>query len=172
MSGPAVQYPPGRDQELTRRAAKTDAAQYWKQVVARVLPTEVDEPTRVRRILWHVNNAVFTTYFEEARAAFCREVLGIRTLEAFDFLVARIEINYRRPLRYGEPLAATVRVAGVGATSFTLEYRLTVPAGDGTEVVAEGLSVQVFFDYARGVKKPVPAAFLKQSRGYFAPGVA
>jgi len=120
----------------------------------------------------HANNAVFTTYFEEARAAFCREVLGVRTIEAFDFIVARIEINYRRPLRYGEPLSASVRVAGVGATSFTLEYRLTVPAGDGTEVVAEGLSVQVFFDYARGVKKPVPEPFLKQSRGYFAPGVA
>jgi acyl-CoA thioester hydrolase len=120
----------------------------------------------------HVNNAVFTTYFEEARAAFCREVLGIRTVEDFDFIVARIEINYRRPLRYGEPLSASVRVAGVGATSFALEYRLTIPAGDGTEVVAEGLSVQVFFDYARGVKKSVPEAFRRQSRGYFAPGVA
>jgi len=120
----------------------------------------------------HVNNAVFTTYLEEARAAFCREVLGIRTLEAFDFLVARIEINYRRPLRYGEPLAASVRVAGVGATSFTLEYRLTVPAGGGTEVVAEGLSVQVFFDYARGAKKAVPEDFREKLRGYLAPGVA
>ena len=119
----------------------------------------------------HVNNAVFTTYFEEARAAFCRQVLGLSRIEDFDFLVARIEIDYRRPLRYGEPLSASVRVAGVGNTSFTLEYRLTVPTEDGTAAVAEGRSVQVFFDYAQGAKKPVPEGFLDNVRGYLAPGV-
>jgi acyl-CoA thioester hydrolase len=123
----------------------------------------------------HVNNAVFTTYFEEARAAFCRQALGLSRIEDFDFLVARIEIDYRRPLRYGEPLAASVRVAGVGNTSFTLEYRLTVPTEEDAavvaQVVAEGRSVQVFFDYAQGAKKPVPEGFLDKVRGYLAPGV-
>lgn len=116
----------------------------------------------------HVNNAVYPTYFEEARAAFSREVFGLSRVEDFDFLVARIEIDYRRPLRYGEPLTAGIRVAGVGATSFTLEYFLLV----GDEVVAQGRSVQVFFDYAAGAKKLVPAGFLERARGYLAPGVA
>ncbi len=115
----------------------------------------------------HVNNAVYPTYFEEARADFSREVFGLSRIEDFDFLVARIEINYRRPLRYGEPLTAGVRVSGVGATSFTLEYVLAA----GGEVVAEGRSVQVFFDYAAGSKKPVPAGFIEKARGYLAPGV-
>ena len=116
----------------------------------------------------HVNNGVYPTYFEEARADFSREVFGLSRVEDFDFLVARIEIDYRRPLRYGEPLTAGVRVAGVGATSFTLEYVLLV----GDDVVAQGRSVQVFYDYAAGVKKTVPAGFIEKARGYLAPGVA
>jgi len=116
----------------------------------------------------NVNNAVYPTYFEEARAAFCREVFGLSRVEDFDFLVARIEIDYRRPLRYGEPLTACVRVAGVGTSSFTLEYVLLV----GGDVVAQGRSVQVFFDYAGGSKKTVPDGFLENARRYMAPGVA
>src|SRR5512135_179026 len=48
----------------------------------------------------HVNNAVYATYFEEARAAFARQVLGLTRLDDFDFVVARLEIDFRRPVRY------------------------------------------------------------------------
>lgn len=120
----------------------------------------------------HVNNAVYTTYFEETRVAFLRHAFGLSGIEDFDFIVARIEIDYRRPLRYGEPLTGSVRVAAVGATSFTLEYRLAVATEVGAEIVAEGRSVQVFFDYGRSAKKPVPPGFLERARGYLAPGVA
>ena len=135
-------------------------------------PSFFETPVAVRfkdlDAMGHVNNAVYPTYFEEARAAFCREVFGLSRVEDFDFLVARIEIDYRRPLRYGEPLTACVRVAGVGTSSFTLEYVLLV----GGDVVAQGRSVQVFFDYAGGSKKTVPDGFLENARRYMAPGVA
>ncbi len=115
----------------------------------------------------HVNNAVYATYFEEARAAFAREAMGLTTVDDFDFVVARIEIDYRRPLLYGQALRAALRVAGLGASSFTFEYKLLA---DG-DVIAEGKTVQVFYDYATGNKKPVPAAFREKVLPYSAPGV-
>lgn len=113
----------------------------------------------------HVNNAVYATYFEEARAAFCREVFGLDSVEAFDFVVARLEIDYRKPLRYGETLTASLRISHAGRSSFTLAYHLMT----GEETVAEGRTVQVFYDYATGKSKPMPEAFLEKAKPYFAP---
>jgi acyl-CoA thioester hydrolase len=112
----------------------------------------------------HVNNAVYATYFEEARAAFARQVLGLTRLDAFDFVVARLEIDFRRPLLYGEDLEAALWVGRMGQRSFTLEYRLT----SGANTVAEGRSVQVFYDYASGVPKAVPQGFLDRTAPYLA----
>ncbi len=113
----------------------------------------------------HVNNAVYVTYLEEARAAFARKVMGLSGAEDFDFVVARVEVDYRRPLLYGEDLRAQVRVSGIGTSSFTFQYRLL--AGD--DVVAEGRTVQVFYDYARGEKKPVPERFRAAAAPFLVP---
>lgn len=112
----------------------------------------------------HVNNAVYATYFEEARAAFARQVLGLTSLDAFDFVVARLEIDFRRPVRYGEEIEAALWIGRVGQRSFTLEYRLST----GGDPVAEGRSVQVFYDYASGAPKAVPPGFLEKARPYLA----
>jgi acyl-CoA thioester hydrolase len=112
----------------------------------------------------HVNNAVYATYFEEARAAFARRVLGLTRLDAFDFVVARLEIDFRRPLLYGEELEAALWIGRMGQRSFTLEYRLT----SGSDTVAEGRSVQVFYDYAAGSPKAIPAGFLEKAAPYTA----
>jgi acyl-CoA thioester hydrolase len=112
----------------------------------------------------HVNNAVYATYFEEARAAFSRQILGLDSLDAFDFVVARLEIDFRRPLLYGEDLEAALWVGRLGQRSFTLEYRLTT----GAETVAEGRSVQVFYDYASGVPKVIPQGFLDRTAPFLA----
>ena len=110
----------------------------------------------------HVNNAVHATYLEEARAAFSREVFGLTRVDDFDFVVARLEIDYRRPIRYGEALTAALWIGRVGQRSFTFEYRLSA----GGETVAEGRSVQVFYDYAAGHPKAVPEGFLEKAAPY------
>lgn len=112
----------------------------------------------------HVNNAVYATYFEEARAAFSRQVLGLTRLDAFDFVVARLEIDFRRPLLYGQDLEAALWVGRLGQRSFTLEYRLT----SGGDPVAEGRSVQVFYDYASGAPKAIPEGFMGKAAPYIA----
>ena len=96
----------------------------------------------------HVNNAVFLTYLEEARIAF----LFGRGATTDSLIVARVEIDYRSPVRLGETVDVGVRCTRLGTKSFDLEYELRV---DG-EVVAEAKSVQVTFDYERGEAIPVP----------------
>lgn len=86
----------------------------------------------------HVNNAVFSTYLEEARIG----VLGGLTA----FILARVEIDFRSELRLGEEVEVRTRCSRVGTKSFDLEH--VIAAGD--RVVAEAKSVLVSYDYALG----------------------
>ncbi|MFB3854366.1 MAG: acyl-CoA thioesterase [Vicinamibacterales bacterium] len=104
--------------------------------------------------LGHVNNAVFFTYMEEARVAFGRAILGRRGLEGLDYILARAECDFRRPIRFGDSVEARVTVSALGRTSFTLDYELADPTGD--PVFARARSVQVAYDFERRKPKPIP----------------
>lgn len=129
----------------------------------------VPVPVRFRDIdaMGHVNNAVFVTYLELGRQAFFEALVGMRRLEDIDFIVARVEVDYLSPVQLESRVELGIRVAAVGNSSFTLEYLVTA---DG-EPAARARSVQVFYDYAAGAKKPVPASFRQAAAPYFAPGV-
>ena len=101
----------------------------------------------------HVNNAVFLTYIEEARAALLAEVGAATGLEDMNMIVARVEIDFRAPVRFGQEVKISVHASRFGTKSFDLEYELRV---DG-DVVAEAKSVQVAYDYSRREPVPLPA---------------
>ena len=92
----------------------------------------------------HVNNAVYSTYLEEARIG----VLG----DLIDFILARVEIDFRSELRAGEEVEVRTRCSRVGTKSFDLEH---VIAAEG-RVVADAKSVLVSYDYELGASVPVP----------------
>ena len=92
----------------------------------------------------HVNNAVYSTYLEEARIG----VLG----DLIDFILARVEIDFRAELRDGEDVEVRTRCSRIGTKSFDLEH---VVSAEG-RVVAEARSVLVSYDYGRGESVPVP----------------
>jgi acyl-CoA thioester hydrolase len=85
----------------------------------------------------HVNNAVFSTYLEEARIG----VLGGLT----PFILARVEIDFRSQLRAGEQIEIGTRCSRIGTKSFELEHQIR---SDG-RVVADARSVLVGYDYQR-----------------------
>src|SRR5215218_8019032 len=91
----------------------------------------------------HVNNAVYSTYLEEARIG----VLGGLS----SFILARVEIDFRAELRMGEEIEVRTRCARIGTKSFDLEH--VIAAGD--RVVAEAKSVLVAYDYERGTSVEV-----------------
>jgi acyl-CoA thioester hydrolase len=93
----------------------------------------------------HVNNAVYSTYLEEARIG----VLG----DLVDFILARVEIDFRSELRMGEEVEVRTRCSRIGTKSFDLEHVISTPGG---RVVAEAKSVLVSYDYARSASVLVP----------------
>src|SRR3954452_9835079 len=106
-----------------------------------------EERVRFRDLdpMGHVNNAVFLTYLEQARVAFFSEAGAATGLEEMNMIVARVEIDFKAPVRLGQEVEISVRATRFGTKSFDLDYELRV---DG-ETVAEAKSVQVAYDYGR-----------------------
>jgi acyl-CoA thioester hydrolase len=103
----------------------------------------------------HVNNAVLLSYLEVGREAYWREVMGIPDYRNCGLILARVEIDFRRPAAPAETLEVSLRVCRIGTSSFDLAYEVR-ERSSGT-LVAEARSVQVMYDYARGEKRPLTA---------------
>jgi acyl-CoA thioester hydrolase len=97
----------------------------------------------------HVNNAVFSTYLEQARLAWFGTS---ETLPLSDVILARTEIDFRSPVAIGETVEIGVRASRLGTKSFELEYELQA----GGRLVAEAKSVLVGYDYSRGESSTIP----------------
>jgi acyl-CoA thioester hydrolase len=95
----------------------------------------------------HVNNAVYSTYLEEARIG----VLGALR----DFILARVEIDFRSELRMGEEVEVRTRCPRIGTKSFDLEHEVVTSGG---RVVAQARSVLVSYDYKLSASVVVPEA--------------
>jgi len=103
----------------------------------------------------HVNNAVYLTYLEAARFAWWRNAFGAQGLKEHGFIVARVEIDYRKPALPGDRLLVRLRVEDLGRSSFKVGYEIL--NARTRELVAEAKSVQVAFDYAQGKSVPISA---------------
>ena len=105
----------------------------------------------------HANNAMYLTYLEQARFAHWRSLWGFGTRQQLHgipgVILARVEIDYRRPARYGDVLEIRIGLAGIGRTSFTYEYEIVDDAGN---VVTTAKSVMVMYDYAAAKPVAVP----------------
>ncbi|CAN5722596.1 thioesterase family protein [soil metagenome] len=102
----------------------------------------------------HANNAVYLTYLEQARFAHWREAWGLDVerlpADTRGVILARVEIDYRVPAKYGDVLEIRIGLERIGRTSFTYVYEVI---GQNGELVATARSVQVMYDYTAG--KPV-----------------
>jgi acyl-CoA thioester hydrolase len=109
----------------------------------------------------HVNNARYATLIEEARIDFFAEALGV-DLREVGIVVARLEIDFERPLRFGADPTVRVGVGSVGETSLTLDYEVR----KGGEPAASGETVLVSYDFAAGEPKPVPREWREELAAY------
>jgi acyl-CoA thioester hydrolase len=103
----------------------------------------------------HVNNAVYLTYLEQSRFNHWRSLWGFgdpqTPPEMPGVILARVEIDYKRPARYGDMLEIRLVVAEIGRSSFRYEYEIVDDQG---RTVATAKTVQVMYDYK--TEKPVP----------------
>lgn len=97
----------------------------------------------------HVNNAIYLTYFEMARAHAWRDVLGMP--DEPSFILAEATVQYVSAGMIGEALEIEMRTGEIRNKAWVWEY--VVRCTDDGRTVAEGKTVQVWFDYA--VRKSV-----------------
>ncbi|HVM31391.1 MAG TPA: thioesterase family protein [Candidatus Limnocylindrales bacterium] len=121
----------------------------------------------------HVNNAVYLTYFEAARAGYYATVAGTPFgtgdhASEHTFVVADASLVYRRPAFFGERLLVGCRFTWASRSSFGLEYRVRAEGSSVGEarLVADGLSTQVMFDLQRNRVSRVPADLLEKFEAY------
>ncbi len=94
----------------------------------------------------HVNNAVYLTYCEQARAHYWHFLFGSRSYEKCGFVLARSTMDFRSPCYSRETLLAGVKTVRLGNKSFTQAYELR--ERESGRLVAEGEHVLVTVDTA------------------------
>jgi acyl-CoA thioester hydrolase len=101
----------------------------------------------------HVNNVKYVEYFQEARIALAGEATGGGAVDDLgSFVVARVDVAYRRPLEFRtEPVAVRTWVTRVGRSSYELQAAV---CDEGT-VYATSRAVVVAFDPASGRSRPL-----------------
>ncbi|MFB6156204.1 MAG: acyl-CoA thioesterase [Haloferacaceae archaeon] len=103
--------------------------------------TEIDVRYRDLDSLGHVNNAVYATYFELARLRYLRNGVDAPAAQP-NFVVAHLELDFRRPITDISTVSVGLGVVEVGETSFRIAYEVR---SEGT-VSAQGETVQVTVD--------------------------
>jgi acyl-CoA thioester hydrolase len=104
----------------------------------------------------HVNNAVYLTYLEEARDAWVEKVLGAVSENTWDFVLARVAIDYEAELRLDDgAVVVACLLESIGRSSVrTVEE---VRREDGT-VSAKASAVVVARDPGSGRARPLTDA--------------
>jgi acyl-CoA thioester hydrolase len=112
-------------------------------------------PVRFRDIdmFDHVNNAVYLTYVESARVAYYSQVTGLQDPHDFDMTVARVEIDFKKPIFFPATINVFTRASRIGTKSWTLEHELRDAAT--SDLLATCTTVLVHFDHQTGQSKPI-----------------
>jgi acyl-CoA thioester hydrolase len=103
----------------------------------------------------HAHHAQALVYFEEARAAYWREIVGRSGLRDIDYIMAEAHVRWHERVLWPKELSVGVRVSRLGRRSFEMEYE--VSDAEGTRLQS-GTSIQVMYDYGAGATKPMPGA--------------
>ena len=97
--------------------------------------------------LQHVNNARYLNFLEESRIAYSQELLDVfNSIQELNVLVARVEIDFLRPVLFGEKLHVYTRISKLGTKSFTFESVITATNKKGEFPAAKALQTLVAFD--------------------------
>jgi acyl-CoA thioester hydrolase len=102
----------------------------------------------------HVNNSNFLTLLEEARISWFRTLPGAWRGEQAEPVVARIEINYLKPMMHPATIRATLALERLGTSSLTIKHQL-IDQSNGS-VYADARTVLVWVNPASGQSTPVP----------------
>jgi acyl-CoA thioester hydrolase len=100
----------------------------------------------------HVNNAVVSSYVEQARVRYLVEVLGVDPVGRMPLILANINIDYLSPILFSDAVEIGSRVDWLGSTSIAMSHLLKAAERE----LARSTSVLVVYDYEQARPMPVP----------------
>jgi acyl-CoA thioester hydrolase len=103
----------------------------------------------------HVNNALYLTYFEIARAAYWSEILKW-DLNEMGIIIAKAEITFIKPIMLHDELLAYVKTSGIGNKSFTIDYALAATKNGHEEICTTGSTVCIAYNYENKCSTLIP----------------
>jgi acyl-CoA thioester hydrolase len=103
----------------------------------------------------HVNNAVYLTYFEQARVYYFQEACQWDWKE-IGVILASAHVDYLRPVVFPNPTHVYVRTSKIGNKSFDLNYLITSEVNGTEEMTTTGYTTMVLFDYATNRSVLIP----------------
>ena len=101
----------------------------------------------------HAHHSHALVYFEEARWAYWKEVVGASTLADVRYILAEARVRYHRRVLWPAVLDVGVKVARLGKKHFEMDYE--VRSAEGERLVS-GSTVQIWFDYREGRSTRIP----------------
>jgi acyl-CoA thioester hydrolase len=118
----------------------------------------------------HVNNAVYLTYFEEARLSYWREIIQWNRTEN-GVIVGRSEVNYLKPIMLHDEIACYVRTTRIGNSSFDIMHVLVKITEHGEEICTTGKTVCISYDYNLCKSVSIPSKERHRMIEYDEPGL-
>ncbi len=103
----------------------------------------------------HVNNAVYLTYFEQARVYYFHEACQWNWKE-IGAILANAHIDYLKPVVFPNPTQVYVRTSRIGTKSFETRYMITSVVKGVEELTTTGYPTIVLFDYATNQSVAMP----------------
>lgn len=130
---------------MTKPEYQADMFPHWTSIAVRF--RDLDP-------LNHVNNAIFSTYFEEARVRFIHQVpeLMEHMERGFSFVLANVSIDYVKPVEYPATLLVGSGIRKRGNTSITTFQAIYTE--EAKELAAVATVAGVWYDVEK--KRPAP----------------
>lgn len=108
----------------------------------------------------HVNNTLFLRYLEETRIRMLSAIGSAWKTREQGPVVANININFRREIRYPATLRVTLTARAASEKRLVLSHTITDQA-DGKLLYADAEITMVWIDLASGRSIPIPEAVVR-----------
>ena len=103
-------------------------------------------------IFGHINNAIYLTFFEEARIYYFNLLLGDEwNWETNGFIIRTNEVEYLFPIFHKDTIQIEITLSNLGQTSFELFY--TIKNKNTNNIVTKGKSLIIYYNHLTKEKK-------------------
>src|SRR4051812_15377816 len=110
----------------------------------------------------HVNNTVFSTYFETGRVMFLREPDNMLSPPGSTSVLARLDVNFLKELHWPGTVEIGTATAGIGRSSYTFMQAIFHAGG----CAATARATMVLIDMETRRARPLPAHMIERLEAF------